>query len=73
MSDIDRLHFSDDYGRTWQSVATKGDGFFGSEGNCLVDRDDLHGELRGRWLAACETEQHRGTRLVARKEIIASL
>ena len=35
--------------------------------------DDLHGELRGRWLAACETEQHRGTRLVARKEIIASL
>lgn len=35
--------------------------------------DDLHDELRSRWLAACEVDRQRGTRLVARREIVGNL
>lgn len=35
--------------------------------------DDLEDELRGRWLAACGIERQRGTRLVARREIVENL
>jgi nanoRNase/pAp phosphatase (c-di-AMP/oligoRNAs hydrolase) len=35
--------------------------------------DELNGWLRGRWLAACGIERKRGTRLVARREIVENL
>lgn len=35
--------------------------------------DDLHDELRSRWLRACNVDRQRGTRLVARREIIEHL
>ena len=34
---------------------------------------DLHDELRSRWLAACGVHRQRGTRLVARREIVENL
>lgn len=36
-------------------------------------REDLQGELRSRWLAACDVDRQRGTRLVARREILENL
>ena len=35
--------------------------------------DDLEDELRDRWLAACGVDRQRGTRLVARREIVENL
>jgi hypothetical protein len=35
--------------------------------------EDLLDELRGRWLTACGVQRRRGTRLVARREIIENL
>lgn len=35
--------------------------------------DDLHDELRSRWLKACAVDRQRGTRLVARREIVENL
>ena len=35
--------------------------------------DDLEDELRGRWLAACRVDRQRGTRLVAKREIVDCL
>lgn len=35
--------------------------------------DELHEELRNRWLAACKVDRQRGTRLVARREIVENL
>jgi nanoRNase/pAp phosphatase (c-di-AMP/oligoRNAs hydrolase) len=35
--------------------------------------EELQGELRNRWLKACRVDQQRGTRLVARKEILQHL
>lgn len=35
--------------------------------------DDLQNELRDRWLAACGVDRQRGTRLVARREIVENL
>ena len=35
--------------------------------------DDLHEKLRNRWLRACNVDRQRGTRLVARREIIEHL
>jgi nanoRNase/pAp phosphatase (c-di-AMP/oligoRNAs hydrolase) len=34
---------------------------------------DLHDELRRRWLAACQVDRQRGTRLVPRREIVEHL
>jgi hypothetical protein len=36
-------------------------------------RDDLQDDLRNRWLAACHIERQRGTRLVAKREIVKHL
>lgn len=35
--------------------------------------EDLHDELRSRWLAACGVDRRRGRRLVARQEIVGNL
>jgi nanoRNase/pAp phosphatase (c-di-AMP/oligoRNAs hydrolase) len=44
-------------------------------GCCRTGRitDDLENELRDRWLAACGVDRQRGTRLVARREIVENL
>ena len=36
-------------------------------------REDLHEDLRSRWLTACKVDRRRGTRLVARREIVENL
>jgi nanoRNase/pAp phosphatase (c-di-AMP/oligoRNAs hydrolase) len=35
--------------------------------------EDLENEIRDRWLGACQTDRQRGTRLVARREIVDNL
>jgi hypothetical protein len=35
--------------------------------------ENLHDDLRSRWLAACGVDRRRGTRLVARREIVENL
>jgi nanoRNase/pAp phosphatase (c-di-AMP/oligoRNAs hydrolase) len=35
--------------------------------------EDLHEELRRRWLTACAVDRQRGTRLVARRDIVENL
>ncbi|MEX0938902.1 MAG: DHH family phosphoesterase [Pirellulales bacterium] len=35
--------------------------------------DQLHNDLRNRWLAACNVDRRRGTRLIARREIVENL
>jgi nanoRNase/pAp phosphatase (c-di-AMP/oligoRNAs hydrolase) len=41
--------------------------------DCGFGGDDLLDELRNRWLAACQVERQRGTRLVAKREIVKNL
>ncbi len=41
--------------------------------NCGFCGDDLLDELRNRWLAACHVDRQRGTRLVAKREIVKNL
>jgi nanoRNase/pAp phosphatase (c-di-AMP/oligoRNAs hydrolase) len=40
---------------------------------CTLTADQLADELRNRWLAACGSDRQRGTRLVARREIVKNL
>lgn len=35
--------------------------------------EELREELRGRWLAACNVTRRRGTRLIAKREIVENL
>ena len=35
--------------------------------------DQVHNELRGRWLGACDVARQRGTRLVAKRDIVSNL
>jgi nanoRNase/pAp phosphatase (c-di-AMP/oligoRNAs hydrolase) len=41
--------------------------------DCPFSGDDLQDELRNRWLAACQVERLRGTRLVPKREIVKHL
>ena len=40
---------------------------------CSLTGDQLTDELRNRWLSACGSDRQRGTRLVARREIVKNL
>jgi nanoRNase/pAp phosphatase (c-di-AMP/oligoRNAs hydrolase) len=42
-------------------------------GRCPLTGEQLTDELRNRWLAACGSDRQRGTRLVARREIVKNL
>ncbi|MHB8969524.1 MAG: DHH family phosphoesterase [Pirellulaceae bacterium] len=42
-------------------------------GQCPLNGEQLTDELRNRWLAACGSDRQRGTRLVARREIVKNL
>ena len=42
-------------------------------GQCPLAGEPLTDELRNRWLAACGSDRQRGTRLVARREIVKNL
>ena len=42
-------------------------------GQCPLNGEPLTDELRNRWLAACGSDRQRGTRLVARREIVKNL
>ena len=42
-------------------------------GLCPLTGEQLTDELRNRWLAACGSDRQRGTRLVARREIVKNL
>ena len=37
------------------------------------ERDSLQDDLRGRWLAACDVDRKRGTRLIPKREIVDNL